>query len=91
MVRKKFIVNNSFKTVEVESIDKNSKTDKINLKKLLPVYFNLGFYLITPVLVGVFLGLYLDSRLKTKPSFVLAGIILGTLALFYNLFKIYKD
>lgn len=91
MVRRNIVIGNNFKTTQVESIDKKGKTDKINLKKLLPVYFNLGFYLITPVLVGVFLGLYLDSRLKTKPSFVLAGIILGTLALFYNLFKIYKN
>jgi ATP synthase protein I len=91
MVRRNLVVENNFKTSEVKSIDKRSKTDKINLKKSLPVYFNLGFYLITPVLVGVFLGLYLDNRLKSKPTFVLAGIIFGTLALFYNLFKIYKD
>lgn len=91
MMRKNIVIGSNFKTTQVETIDKDRKTDKINLKKILPVYFNLGFYLITPLLLGVFLGLYLDTRLNTKPIFVLVGIILGTLALFYNLFKIYKS
>jgi len=44
-------------------------------------YLNIGYYLITPILIGVFLG-YITK-------YFLFFIILGTIGTFYNLIKIY--
>ncbi len=67
----------------------NSKNKRRNL--LNPVYFNVGAYLIVPLLLGVFLGYHLDKRLNSKPIFVFAGIIFGTISAFYNLWKLLKE
>lgn len=53
-------------------------------------YLNLGYYLITPLILGVILGLTADSYLHTKPLFTLICIALGTVATCYNLFKFIK-
>jgi F0F1-type ATP synthase assembly protein I len=52
---------------------------------------NLGYYLVTPIVVGVFLGLYLDHLLKTGKLFFIIFFPLGVIGTFYNLYKIYKD
>jgi ATP synthase protein I len=54
-------------------------------------YMNVGYYLAVPLIVGVFLGGYLDTKFKTKPVLTLALIVLGMIAAFYNLYKIIKD
>ena len=54
-------------------------------------YLNVGFYLVTPILAGVFLGLGIDYWLKTKPIFFVLFLVLGTLSCFYNLLKLMKD
>lgn len=51
-------------------------------------YLNIGYYLVTPIVAGVFLGLGIDYWLKTKPFFVVLFLFLGTLGSFYNLFKL---
>lgn len=53
--------------------------------------FNLGYYLLTPLLMGVFLGLTIDNYFHTKPVFTLGLIFLGMFASFYNLYKIFKN
>lgn len=53
-------------------------------------YLNLGYYLITPLILGVILGLAADSYLHTKPVCTLICIALGTVATCYNLFKFIK-
>jgi len=53
--------------------------------------FNIGYYIITPLLVGVFLGLVIDYWLKTKTLFTLVFIGFGTLGSFYNIYRIYKN
>lgn len=58
--------------------------------KLIAEYLNVGFYLIVPLVLGIFLGLYLDGLFQTKPFFVLTAIFLGSLAVFYNLWKLVK-
>jgi F0F1-type ATP synthase assembly protein I len=63
---------------------------KINAK-IKPEYFSLGFYLMTPLLLGVFIGFELDKRFNTKPTFVVVGIIGGTVGLVYNLWKLVRD
>ncbi len=59
-------------------------------KMELANYANIGYYLITPLLIGVFLGLYLDGRFGTS-YLVVIGIIIGSIGSFYNLFKILKQ
>lgn len=53
-------------------------------------YLNLGFYLVTPLILSVFLGLYLDKLFNKKPFFIISFITFGTIATFYNLVKIVK-
>ncbi len=53
--------------------------------------FNVGYYIITPLFIGVFLGLFLDNIFKTKPLFILSFLVLGTIASFYNIWKTLKE
>jgi len=61
---------------------KNFFTDSVN--------FNIGFSLVTPILIGVIIGLTLDSRFHSKPVFTVLFIFLGAVSSFYNLFKLIK-
>lgn len=54
-------------------------------------YLNLGYYLITPLILGVILGLAADTYLHTKPAFTLICIVLGTVGTCYNLFRFIKN
>ena len=55
------------------------------------MYLNLGFYLITPVLLGVVVGGFLDNHFHSKHTFFYVFLGLGTLACFYNLVKLFKQ
>jgi len=55
-----------------------------------PEYFNLGFYLVVPLILSVIIGIYLDRKFDTSGTFTLIGIGFGTISLFYNLYKLYK-
>lgn len=68
---------------------KPRKQDKPN-NLLLAKYFNIGYYLITPLIIGVFLGFFL-SRVTKIEGFVIAGIIIGAIGTFYNLFKLTQE
>lgn len=48
------------------------------------------FMLVGPVLLCLFLGLWLDSFLNTSPLFIVTGVILGFTGSIYNVFKIMK-
>lgn len=85
------------KRKEIFAISATGERQRIEYEKLKkkenqidPSLLNVGYYLITPLLVGVFLGLLLDSKLRTKPFFTLFFIVLGTVSSFYNLWKIVK-
>lgn len=76
------------KKVDNDSQIKSKKIlDEIPLAKSL----NIGYYLITPLLVGIFFGFWLDKVLGTKPIFFLLLFSLGVVSSFYNLFKIVKE
>lgn len=85
-------------TVDQEGNIKEIATSKIKKPKFAGAkksydfaYLNVAYYLVTPLLAGVFLGLGLDFWFKTKPFFFLFFLILGTLASFYNIFKLLKE
>ena len=67
-----------------------SKPDKSN-DLLLAKSLNIGYYLITPILIGVFFGVAVDNVFKTQPRFALIFLIVGVTSTFYNLFKLVKD
>jgi F0F1-type ATP synthase assembly protein I len=74
------------------SYDKNKREKKDSDSNLsLAKYLNLGYYLVTPLLIGVFFGLYIDNKLNSKGKLVLIFIIIGTIATFYNLYKLTKS
>lgn len=51
-------------------------------------YGAVGFQLVASILVGVFLGQWLDKRWHTTPWLMMTGLFLGVSAGFYNLFRI---
>ncbi len=57
----------------------------------LAKYASIGYYLVTPLLLGVFLGVTADTYFKTKPILTLIGIFGGVALTFYNLIKTTRD
>lgn len=47
----------------------------------------IGFFISGSILLGVFIGLWLDSRLDSQPLFVIAGLILGITVAFYGVYR----
>ncbi len=47
----------------------------------------IGFSIVTPILIGVFLGKIVDKWLNTQGIFTIIFIILGAITGFMNLFK----
>lgn len=76
-------------------LNKNHETKK-NLKKNRTIstvgdYLNLGWNLVTPILLGVFLGISLDKMFRTKPIFILFFIAISVIVSFYNLIQLIKS
>jgi len=46
-----------------------------------------GFYVGGSIVLGVFAGLWLDSKLNTAPILVIAGLLLGLMVAFYGVWK----
>lgn len=70
---------------------KEKRKEQEKLYKTLAKYTGVGYYLVTPLLVGVFLGLSIDSYLHIQPRFTIFGLILGTISTMYNLYKLVKE
>ena len=47
----------------------------------------LGWYVAICVVAGVVAGIFLDGHFGTKPILTLLGVLLGTVAAFYGLYK----
>lgn len=56
----------------------------------LALISQIGFSVITPVLIGVYLGKFIDKKLDTDGIFSIIFIILGAGAGFLNIFKLTK-
>jgi ATP synthase protein I len=46
-----------------------------------------GFFIGTAVLLGTLTGLWLDSKLNTKPIFVIFGLFMGIAVAFYGVYR----
>lgn len=73
---------------EGRTLKKKPGAKKSSLSDLMNM--NVGYNLATPILVGVIIGLTLDSHFHSKPVFTVAFIFLGAVSSFYNLFRIIK-
>jgi ATP synthase protein I len=82
-------INKGFdiETPRYRTVKKKEKEEELWLNPLL---YNVGIYLMAPILLGVFIGYSLDKFFKTKPIFVVFFIILGTISSYYNFWKIVK-
>lgn len=76
--------------VEKNFKKKNLKEEKTNFWQISR-YLNIGYYLVFPLLLLVFLGLFLKNLLKMPKDFLIIFFLLGLIGTFYNLFKIYQD
>ena len=46
-----------------------------------------GFFIGGSIVLGVFAGLWLDSRLNTSPILVIVGLFLGIVIAFYGVYR----
>lgn len=83
-------IDNKLDLINSTSKKETHKNNK-NLNFMSINTLNIGVYLITPILLGVFIGYNLDIYLKSKPVFIILFILLGTFSSFYNLFKLTKE
>lgn len=83
-------IDNKLDLINSTSKKGTNKSNK-NVNFLSINSLNIGAYLITPILLGVFIGYNLDIYLNSKPIFILFFILLGTFSSFYNLFKLTKE
>ena len=74
-----------FKIKKSEKIVKTNKKSHFQLAN----YLNIGYYLVTPLVIGVFLGVAIDRSLKTK-YWTLILILFGFAASIYNLYSLTK-
>ena len=47
-----------------------------------------GFFIGGSIVLGVLVGLWLDSRLNTEPILVIVGLILGVAVAFYGVYQL---
>ncbi len=46
-----------------------------------------GFFIGISIVLGVVVGLWLDSKLDTRPILVIAGLLLGIVVAFYGVYR----
>ena len=70
----------------------HTEDNKVHKKPIVnySIAINISIELITGIVLGVFLGLMIDSYLQTKPLMLIICFILGTLVGFFNMYKALK-
>jgi ATP synthase protein I len=58
--------------------------------EIFNIAFSLGTSVLASLLVGIFLGYYIDKLLNTSPVFLIAGIALGIWVGFRDIFRILR-
>ena len=66
---------------------KNDAEKKTGTVKSVAPYLNLGFEFALAILIGLALGYFIDSRLSTRPVFLLIGLLLGAGAGFLTIYR----
>ncbi len=87
-------INKSLDLVFHKKNNSKGEYKSSNKKKYNPFQyfkFDIGIYLLFPLLIGVYIGYNVDLRLKTRPTFTIFFLVLGTLSSFYNLWKLTKE
>jgi len=46
-----------------------------------------GFFIGGSIMLGVFIGLWLDRKFDTEPVLVIVGLVLGLVVAFYGVFR----
>ena len=77
-------INSSFVIVPFHQKEFGSKKEKLQWTDM----YDVGIYLVVPLLAGLGIGIFLDAKWGTKPICVLSGLLLGLIASFFNLIKI---
>ena len=49
-----------------------------------------GFYIGTSIVLGVAVGLWLDSKFHTQPVLVIVGLLIGLFVAFYGVYRMLK-
>ena len=80
-------VNSSF---AIEPFHHKKKAHKDSEFRLVDV-LDLGVYLVVPLLVGLGLGIVLDTKFGTKPICIVTGLLLGAVGSFFNLIKVVRQ
>jgi len=88
-MKKIFKVSANFEKVKIEKRSNVSKNKKN--KFLLAKFINIGYYLIIPILVGIFLGISLDEIFHTQPFFLIVFLFFGVVSCFYNLARLIEE
>lgn len=65
-----------------------NKKDNREVLKNLTLISQIGISIITPILLGVWLGNFIDRKLGTNGVFAIILIIVGAAAGFLNIFKL---
>ena len=47
----------------------------------------MGWYIGICIILGVVAGVWLDSKLNTKPALVIVGLIIGIVVAFYGVYR----
>ena len=89
------MINNYFEIDKQGNLKETNKefNKKPKIKKdFFSQYLNInvGYSLVTPILIGVIIGLVLDNKFHTKPYFTVFFIFFGMISSIYNLFKMTK-
>lgn len=80
-------VNSSFAIEPFHQKKVVLKEDKSQLMDAM----NVGVYLVVPLLVGLGIGIILDTKLGTKPICIIFGLLMGSVGSFFNLIKIVRE
>jgi F0F1-type ATP synthase assembly protein I len=62
--------------------------DKIKIMQGIALITQIGISMIVPIILGIFIGGFLDNLIDTNNIFLFVFIIIGVGAAFLNLFKV---
>lgn len=85
------VIDKNFKLVNQTHHSTSQKDSKSYDYLMLAKYASMGYYVLTPILLGVFFGLGIDMYFNTRPKATVGMLVFGVIASFYNLYKIVRD